>query len=114
MENSVIFASRMNQTMGSYRISLDDDLVAKVERLLKVDGQFQTWLQKQVEALLSEKLVQASSSKHSAVSDEALSEILQSYPPLKESDFPNLNEDDYSGFEKRQSGRLPKGIERWL
>ena len=114
MENTTIFAPRLNHTMGSYHISLDDDLVAKVEQLLKVDGSFQAWLQTQVEAWLNEKINDVPKKRHCAISDEELSEMLKAYPPLHQDAFPDLNEEAYSEFVTKHSGHLPKDAEKWL
>ena len=92
MNNSIIFASRKQPTMSSYHIFLDDDLVATVERLMKLDGSFQKWLQDQVDSWLRFK----------------------GLPPLRPNDFPDLSDEAYSAYIKKQSGHLPKGVEQWL
>ena len=116
MDISIILVSRKQTTMGNYHIFLDDDLVASVERLIKLDGSFQQWLQDQVDSWLRSGVAGASSGRktHSRVSDEELSEKLKDFTPLKDSDFPDLNGEAYSEFIKNQSGHLPKGVERWL
>lgn len=116
MNNTIIFASRKKHTMGNYHISLDDDLVAKVEQVIKPDGSFQQWLQDQVDIWLRHKVDNASSERrtHGRTTDEALSEKLKDLPPLQASDFPNLNDVDYAEYVKKHSGHLPKGVEKWL
>lgn len=36
------------------------------------------------------------------------------YPMLEESDFPSLTAEDYGAYLKSRSGKLPKGLEKWL
>lgn len=116
MNNSITFASRKLHTMGIFHISLDNDLVAKVEQIIKPDGSFQQWLQDQVNLWLKHKVAYASAERktHSRTSDEALSEKLKDLPPLLASDFPDLSDADYTEYVEKHSGHLPKGIEKWL
>ena len=118
MNNSLIFASpRLNYTMGSYCISLDDELVAKVEGMLSGEESFQSWLQKQVDTLLQAKANESPYTQRThggGPSDEELAEKLKGLPPLCSDDFPDIDSEDYEVFFKERSGRLPKGAERWL
>ena len=99
--------------MGSYHIFLDDDLVETVERLMKLDGSFQKWLQDQVDSWLRFRVASVSSERktHSRVTDEELSEKLKGLPPLRPNDFPDLSDEAYSAYIKKHSGHLPKGVE---
>ena len=77
---------------------------------------------------LGERLIDASTvskttaAKHRAhanrrsrgLTDEQLAECLSQYAPLTDSDFPELDKDTYSNFAKSNSGRIAKGLEKWL
>ena len=53
--------------------------------------------------------------KHrSGLSDEELAERLAQYAPLTDADFPEVSEDEYASFAKNHSGRITKGLEKWL
>ena len=36
------------------------------------------------------------------------------YAPLTDADFPEVSVEEYDSFVKRQSGRIIKGLEKWL
>ena len=48
------------------------------------------------------------------LSDEELAELLEQYAPLTDADFPELSGEDYANYMKNQSGRIVKGLEKWL
>ena len=48
------------------------------------------------------------------LSDEQLAERLSQYAPLTDADFPELSETDYANYVKNNSGRITKGLEKWL
>ena len=53
--------------------------------------------------------------KHSrALSDEQLAARLAQYAPLTDADFPNLSDTDYANYARSNSGRITKGLEKWL
>jgi hypothetical protein len=53
--------------------------------------------------------------KHrSGLSDEELAERLAQYAPLTDADFPEVSEGKYASFAKNHSGRITKGLEKWL
>lgn len=53
--------------------------------------------------------------RHSrGVSDEQLAARLAQYVPLTDADFPNLSEADYANYARSNSGRITKGLEKWL
>lgn len=49
-----------------------------------------------------------------ALSDKQLVERLAQYAPLTDSDFPELSEADYANYVRKNSGRISKGLEKWL
>jgi len=102
--------------MCTYPISLDDNLVMQAENTLQINESFQTWLQQQVELWLLAQVNRKSRSlsRHSSLSDEMLAERLKDYPPLEESSFPTLADEDYNAYLKSRSGKLTKGLEQWL
>lgn len=81
---------------------------------------------------LGEKLIEASSprtatqeddmaghqrrthKRRKALSDKQLAECLAAYPPLTDSDFPELDGADYANYAKTSRGRIAKGLEKWL
>ena len=75
---------------------------------------------------LGEKLIEASviteakpselyARKHRRqLSDEELTEQLAQYAPITDGDFPELSGEDYANYMKNQSGRIVKGLEKWL
>ena len=75
---------------------------------------------------LGEKLIEASvkteakpsdvhARKHRrGLSDEELAERLAQYAPLTDADFPEVSGEDYANYMKNQSGRIVKGMEKWL
>ena len=102
--------------MFTYHIALDDGLVMQAENTFQIKELFQTRLQQQVESWLLAQ-VNGKSQSHSCcsrLSDEELSEKLRANPPLEENSFPSLAADDYGTCLKSHSGRLPKGLEKWL
>ena len=104
--------------MCTYNLMLDDQLVAEAESTLTNTGiSFQLWLQQQVEELLREQV----SSKHRRVhsrrrglTDEQLAAQLAEYAPLTDADFPELSKSDYDHYIRSTSGRIAKGLEKWL
>ena len=48
------------------------------------------------------------------LTDEQLAEILSQYAPLTDSDFPDLSKSDYDNYVRSNSGRIAKGLEKWL
>ena len=100
----------------TYPISLDENLVMQAESVFEINESFQTWLQQRVEMWL---LAQVNSkgrprSRRGKLTDEMLAERLKDYPPLEESNFPSLAAEDYGTYLKSSSGKLPKGLEKWL
>lgn len=75
---------------------------------------------------LGERLIEASAATEAQVvgahvrkhqrglSDEELAERLAQYAPLTDADFPALSEEDYACYMKNHSGRIIKGMEKWL
>ena len=79
---------------------------------------------------LGEKLIEASKAapksksanvtvrrvhKHrKALSDADLAERLAQYAPFTDADFPEVSAEGYTFFAKNQSGRITKGLEKWL
>ena len=49
-----------------------------------------------------------------ALSDAELAERLAQYAPLTDADFPDVSAEGYASFSKNQSGRISKGLEKWL
>ena len=49
-----------------------------------------------------------------ALSDAELAERLAQYAPLTDADFPDVSAEGYASFAKNQSGRISKGLEKWL
>ena len=49
-----------------------------------------------------------------ALSDTELAERLAQYAPLTDADFPDVSKMDYAYFSKNHSGRITKGLEKWL
>lgn len=48
------------------------------------------------------------------LSDEQLSARLAQYAPLTDADFPDLSDADYANYTRSNSGRITKGLEKWL
>lgn len=98
--------------MCTYNLVLDDQLVSKAESLLTNKGiTLQIWLQQQVESLVRE---QVGRKYHRGLSDEQLAEQLAQYAPLSDSDFPQLNAEDYANYTRNNSGKIARGLEKWL
>lgn len=103
--------------MCTYPISLDEDLVLQAEKSLQIKESFQTWLQQQVELWLIAQVNgsnQHIQSRHGKLSDEVLAEKLKDFAPLKENDFPELEEADYKNYLVIRGGQLIQGLEKWL
>jgi hypothetical protein len=49
-----------------------------------------------------------------ALSDAELAEQLAQYAPLTDADFPEVSAEGYASFAKNHSGRITKGLEKWL
>ena len=52
--------------------------------------------------------------RRKALSDEELAERLAQYAPLTDADFPEVSVEGYADFAKNRSGRVTKGLEKWL
>ena len=52
--------------------------------------------------------------RRKALSDAELAERLAQYAPLTDADFPEVSAESYASFAKNQSGRITKGLEKWL
>ena len=104
--------------MCTYNLVLDDQLVSKAESLLTNKGiTLQIWLQQQVESLVREQVGRKYHTIHShkrGLSDEQLAEQLAQYAPLSDSDFPQLNAEDYANYTRNNSGKIARGLEKWL
>lgn len=48
------------------------------------------------------------------LSDEQLAARLAQYAPLTDADFPDLSDADYANYTRSNSGRITKGLEKWL
>jgi hypothetical protein len=61
------------------------------------------------------KTASTSTHKHKkALSDEELAERLSQYAPLTDADFPEVSAEEYASFAENHSGRITKGLEKWL
>lgn len=104
--------------MCTFNLKLDDKLVAEAENALGNNGTtFQLWLQQQVEALLRkqvDRMRRQTRARQHGLTDEQLSEELAQYAPLKDSDFPELSKADYDNYVRFTSGRITKGLDKWL
>lgn len=49
-----------------------------------------------------------------ALSDEELAKRLAQYAPLTDADFPEVSAEGFASFAKSHSGRITKGLEKWL
>ena len=52
--------------------------------------------------------------RRKALSDAELAERLAQYAPLTDADFPEISAEGYASFAKSHSGRISKGLEKWL
>ena len=52
--------------------------------------------------------------RRKALSDAELAEQLAQYAPLTDADFPEVSAEGYASFAKSHSGRITKGMEKWL
>ena len=104
--------------MCTYNLMLDDKLVAEAESTLVNTGvPFQLWLQNQVETLLREQIRNKSRrvrSRRKELTDEQLAQELAKYASLVDADFPELSMSDYDNYIRSNSGRIAKGLEKWL
>jgi hypothetical protein len=104
--------------MCTYNLLLDDQLVAEAESTLSsAELPFRLWLQQQVEDLLRKQVSgrrRRVRSHANGLSDEELTELLAKYQPLSDADFPELSAADYANYARKSSGRLTKGLEKWL
>ena len=104
--------------MCTYNLMLDDQLVAEAESTLTNTGiPFHLWLQQQVEELLREQVNHKRHRVHSrrrGLTDEQLAAQLAEYAPLTDADFPELSKSDYDNYIRSTSGRIAKGVEKWL
>ena len=89
---------------------------------LSLSASNQRWLGEQlIEASISTKKGKTANVaihrvyKHrKALSDAELAERLAQYAPLTDADFPDVSAEGYASFAKNQSGRISKGLEKWL
>ena len=85
---------------------------------LSLTASNQRWLgEKLIEAsvITEAKLSELYARKHrTQLSDEELAEQVAQYAPLTDGDFPELSGEDYANYMKNQSGRIVKGLEKWL
>ena len=58
--------------------------------------------------------VQRVHKRRKALSDAELAERLAQYAPLTDADFPDVSAEGYASFAKNRSGRITKGLEKWL
>lgn len=100
--------------MCTYSLTLDEHLVAEAENTLKEGVQFQFWLQQQVEVLLRKQVMKKRHSRQGGLSDAQLAQRLAQYAPLTDVDFPELSKSDYDNYIRVTSGRMAKGLEKWL
>lgn len=104
--------------MCTYNLVLDDQLVSEAESLLTNKGiTLQIWLQQQVESLVREQVGRRFHTGHSrrrGLSDEELAEQLAQFPPLTDNDFPQLEAEDYANYIRNNSGKIARGLEKWL
>ena len=49
-----------------------------------------------------------------SLSDAELADRLAQYAPLTDADFPEVSAEEYASFAKNHSGRVTKGVEKWL
>lgn len=49
-----------------------------------------------------------------SLSDESLAQELSEFDPITEQDFPELSREQYVGFARNSSGKIAKGLEKWL
>ena len=78
---------------------------------------------------LGERLIEASKATNSnsskvtirrahkrrkSLTDAELAERLAQYAPLTDADFPEVSAEGYAFYAKNQSGRIMKGLEKWL
>ena len=52
--------------------------------------------------------------RRKALNDAELAERLAQYAPLTDADFPEVSAKEYASFAKNHSGRITKGLEKWL
>ena len=89
---------------------------------LSLSASNQRWLaERLIEAATAAKGKSASTTlnrrthKHKkALSDEELAKRLAQYAPLTDADFPEVSVEGYASFAKEHSGRITKGLEKWL
>jgi hypothetical protein len=52
--------------------------------------------------------------RRKALSDAELSERLAQYAPLTDANFSEISTEDFANFAKKRSGRITKGLGKWL
>lgn len=52
--------------------------------------------------------------RRKALSDAEPADRLAQYAPLTDADFPYVSADSYASFAKNNSGRITKGLDKWL
>lgn len=58
--------------------------------------------------------IRRATKRKKALSDAELEKQLAQYAPLTDADFPEVSAEGYAAFAKNHSGRLTKGMEKWL
>lgn len=53
-------------------------------------------------------------SRKRGLSDEQLAKQLAQYTPLSDDDFPQLKAEDYANYTRNNSGKIARGLEKWL
>lgn len=89
---------------------------------LSLSSSNQRWLaERLIEASTATKgksartaLIRRAHTHRKALSDEELVERLAQYAPLTDADFPDVKAEEYASFAKKHSGRIAKGLEKWL
>ena len=62
----------------------------------------------------SAKVASLTHKRRKALSDVELAERLAQYAPLTDAAFPEVSAKEYASFAKNHSGRITKGMEKWL
>ena len=89
---------------------------------LSLSASNQRWLaERLIEASTAAKVKSASTiisrrahKNKKGLSDAELAECLAQYAPLTDADFPEVSAEGYASFAKNHSGRITKGLEKWL
>lgn len=103
--------------MCTFNIAIEDQLVTQAKSTLPGGVSFHLWLQQKVVELLKAQVnnpCRRTGIQRHRLTDEQLAEQLAQYAPLSENDFPDLSTKDYAYYMRSMSGRVSKGIEKWL